>query len=52
MKQPTGDREQKQKETAKAMRRLVAAGFTTKTIWKVLRDWGAELEESDLEDSE
>jgi len=34
------------------MRRLVAAGFTTKTIWKVLRDWGAELEESDLEDSE
>jgi len=52
MKQPTGDREQKQKETAKAMRRLVAAGFTTKTIWKVLRDWGAELEELDLEDSE
>jgi len=52
MKQPTGDREQKQKETAKAMRRLVAAGFTTKTIWKVLRDWGAELEEADLEDSE
>jgi len=52
MKQPTGDREQKQKETAKAMRRLVAAGFTTKTIWKVLREWGAELEESDLEDSE
>jgi len=52
MKQPTGDREQKQKETAKAMRRLVAAGFTTKTIWKVLRDWGAELEEADLEASE
>jgi len=52
MKQPTGDREQKQKETAKAMRRLVAAGFSTKAIWKVLRDWGAELEESDLEDSE
>jgi len=52
MQQPTGDREQKQKETAKAMRRLVAAGFTTKTIWKVLRDWGAELEELDLEDSE
>jgi len=52
MKQPTGDREQKQKETAKAMRRLVAAGFTTKTIWKVLRDWVAELEEADLEASE
>jgi len=52
MKQPAGDAEKKQKETAKAMRRLIAAGFTTKTIWKVLRDWGAELEEADLEDSE
>ena len=52
MKQPSGDREKKEKETAKAMRRLVAAGFSTKTIWKVLREWGAELEEVDLEGSE
>ncbi len=52
MKQPEGDREKKQKETAKAMRRLIAAGFSTKTIWKVLRDWGTELEEADLEGSE
>lgn len=48
MKAPAGDREKKQKETAKAMRRLIAAGFSTKTIWKVLRDWGSELEEVDL----
>ena len=51
MKEPAGDREKKQKETAKAMRRLVAAGFSVGTVWKVLRDWGAELEEVDLEDS-
>jgi regulatory protein len=48
MKAPEGDREKKQKETAKAMRRLIAAGFSTKTVWKVLRDWGSELEEVDL----
>lgn len=48
MKKPEGDREKRQKETAKAMRRLVAAGFTTKTIWKVLREWGAEVEEVDV----
>jgi regulatory protein len=48
MKPPEGDREKKQKETAKAMRRLVAAGFSTKTVWKVLREWGAEVEEVDV----
>ena len=52
MKKPEGDREKKQKETAKAMRRLIAAGFSTKSIWKVLREWGAELEEVDLEGSD
>jgi regulatory protein len=41
-----------EKETARAMRRLMAAGFTTKTVWKVLRQWGAEVEEVDVEDSE
>ena len=51
MKAPAGDREKKQKETAKAMRRLIAAGFSTKTIWKVLRDWGSDLEEVDLGDA-
>jgi regulatory protein len=49
MKAPAGDREKKQKETAKAMRRLVGAGFSAKTVWKVLREWGSELEEVDLE---
>jgi regulatory protein len=53
LKQPSGDREQKQKETAKIMRRLVTAGFSSKAIWAVLRDWaGAAIEEVDVEDSE
>ena len=43
MKKPEGE-----KEVARAMRRLVRAGFSTQTIWKVLRGWGAELEEVDL----
>jgi len=48
MKPPSSE-----KETARAMRRLIAAGFTTKTVWKVLRNWGAEVEEVDVvEDGE
>jgi regulatory protein len=50
MKQPEGDREKKQKETAKAMRRLVGAGFSTKTVWVVVREWGADVEEVDVEE--
>jgi regulatory protein len=34
--QPTNE-----KETARVMRRLVAAGFSTGAIYKVLRQWGA-----------
>lgn len=34
--QPTNE-----KETARVMRRLVAAGFSTGSIYKVLRQWGA-----------
>ncbi|HTV08720.1 MAG TPA: regulatory protein RecX [Candidatus Aquilonibacter sp.] len=50
--QPSGDREQKQKETAKIMRRLVAAGFSSRAIWAVLRDWaGSDVEEIDIEES-
>ena len=45
MKKPEGE-----KEVARAMRRLVGAGFSTQTIWKVLRGWGAELDEVDLEE--
>lgn len=53
LKPPSGDREQKQKETARIMRRLVAAGFSTRAIWKVLRDWaGSELAEDDIQAEE
>jgi regulatory protein len=41
-----------EKAVARTMRRLVGAGFSTRTIWKVLREWGAEVDEVDLEDSE
>jgi regulatory protein len=47
MKKPEGD-----KEIARAMRRLMAAGFSSKTVWKVLRGWGAEVEEVEVEESE
>ena len=43
MKKPEGD-----KEVARAMRRLVGAGFSVGTVWKVLRSWGAEVEEVDI----
>ncbi len=46
---PTNDPVQKQKETARAMRRLVAAGFSSKAVWGVLRGWGAEVDEVDVE---
>lgn len=47
MKKPEGD-----KELAKTMRRLMAAGFSSKSIWKVLRAWGTEIEEIDIPDPE
>ena len=47
MKKPEGE-----KEVARVMRRLVGAGFSTRTVWKVLRGWGAEVDEVDVEDSE
>jgi hypothetical protein len=35
------------------MRRLVAAGFSSRAIWSVLRDWaGADIEEVDVEGAE
>jgi regulatory protein len=52
MKQPSGDPEKKQKETARVMRRLMAAGFSSKAVWAVLRGWGAsDIEEVDVEDA-
>ena len=47
MKKPEGD-----KELARTMRRLMAAGFSSKTIWKVLRGWGAEVDEVDVDEAE
>ncbi len=44
MKKPENE-----KETARAMRRLVAAGFSTRAVWAVLRSWGAEVEEVDVD---
>jgi regulatory protein len=53
LKQPSGEREQRQKETAKIMRRLVTAGFSSRAVWAVLRDWaGSDIEEVDVEENE
>lgn len=52
MKKPEGDPEKKQKETARAMRRLMAAGFSSGAVWKALRSWGAEVEEVDVVESD
>jgi regulatory protein len=41
-----------EKQTARAMRRLLAAGFTTTTVWKVLRNWGTPIEEVDITDAD
>jgi regulatory protein len=43
LKKPEND-----KETARTMRRLMAAGFASRTIWKVLRAWGTQVEETDI----
>jgi regulatory protein len=34
-----------QKEQARAMGRLLRAGFSSATVWKLLREWGVEVEE-------
>jgi regulatory protein len=43
---PAGDA--MQKEAARATGRLLRAGFSPATVFKVLRDWGVEADESDL----
>jgi regulatory protein len=48
MKQPSGPNAQK--ETARTMGRLLRAGFSAGAIFKVLREWGIEVEESELEE--
>jgi regulatory protein len=39
-----------QKEQARAMGRLLRAGFSTATVWKLLREWGVEAEEFEAEE--
>jgi regulatory protein len=38
-----------QKQQARAMGRLLRAGFSSGTVWKLLREWGAEGEEFEME---
>jgi regulatory protein len=50
MKQPSG--EKKDKETARVMGRLMRAGFSPGTVFKVLREWGVEVEEFEVKEEE
>ena len=45
MKQPTNE-----KETSRVMGRLLRAGFSAGTVFKVLRQWGVEVEEFEVEE--
>jgi regulatory protein len=47
MKQPAG--EKKKQESARVMGRLLRAGFSAGTVFKVLREWGLEVEEFEVE---
>jgi len=49
MKQPSG--EDAKKESARVIGRLLRAGFSPGTVFKVLRDWGVDVEEVDIDDS-
>jgi len=49
MKQPSGV--DAKKETVRTMNRLMRAGFSSNAIFKVLRAWGAPVEEIDVEES-
>ena len=50
MKQPAG--EKKKQETSRVMGRLLRAGFSAGTVFKVLREWGVEVEEFEVEEGE
>ena len=49
MKQPAG--EKAKQETARVMGRLLRAGFSAGTVFKVLRDWGVPVEEVEVEEA-
>jgi regulatory protein len=44
LRRPEGEKEQ-----ARAMGRLMRAGFSSATVWKLLREWGVEAEEFEAE---
>lgn len=48
MKQPDG--ENREKETARAMGRLLRAGFSAGAVYKVLREWNIEVDETEVEE--
>lgn len=48
MKQPSG--ENAEKETARVLGRLLRAGFSAGAVFKVLREWGVEVEEFEVEE--
>ncbi len=48
MKQPSGVNAQK--ESTRVMGRLLRAGFSAGTVFKVLRQWGVEVEEFEVEE--
>lgn len=48
MKQPGG--ENREKETTRAMGRLLRAGFSAGAVYKVLREWNIEVDETEVEE--
>ncbi len=48
IKQPSGP--DVQKETVRVMNRLMRAGYSSSAIFKLLRSWKVEVQESDMED--
>jgi regulatory protein len=50
MKEPAG--ENKRKEAARVMGRLLRAGFSAGTVSKVLRQWGVEADDTDIDISD
>lgn len=44
-------RPETEKESARAMGRLLRAGFSSATVFKVLREWGIDAEEFDIDES-
>jgi regulatory protein len=50
IKQPEG--ENRQKDAARVMGRLLRAGFSAGTVYKVIREWGADTEELEPAEAE